>query len=303
MIELRGITKSFDSQKAVNDVTMTVHGQNIFGLLGVNGAGKSTLLRMLAGILKPDEGEILVDGKRAADNREIKSQIFYLSDDSYFFPNAALHTMAQFYEKLYPEFSKDDYEAYLQFFHLDPLQKIRTFSKGMKRQAGILLALSCHVKYLLCDEVFDGLDPIVRQSVRQTLMEETKKRGLTVIMASHNLEELEDICDHIGILHKGGILLSKDLEKMQKNVYKFQCVYDEPKKDALEKELEVLHYKRQGFLEIITVRGEEEKIIKVLEDLKPLKYEQLPLSLEEIFVGEMERIGYDITKYTEKYAD
>lgn len=298
MIELQGITKSFGTVKAVNDVSMTIHGQNIFGLLGINGAGKSTLLRMMAGILKPDAGRIFMDGKLLEDDRKLKSQIFCLSDEQYFFPNATLHMMKGFYEKIYPEFSQGDYEAYLQFFGLEPDQKIRTFSKGMKRQSGILLALSSHAKYLLCDEVFDGLDPIVRQSVKQTLVEEARLRGLTVIMASHNLRELEDICDHIGILHKGGILLSKEMENLRKDVYKFQCVYEEPQKDYLEAHLELLSYTRQGFVEMITVKGNRKIICEVIEERQPLKYEELPLSLEEVFVGEMERIGYDISKYS-----
>lgn len=302
MIELQGITKSFDGVKAVNDVSVTIYGQNIFGLLGINGAGKSTLLRMMAGILKPDAGQIFMDGRQMRDDRELKSQIFYLSDEQYFFQNATLDMMKCFYEKIYPEFSKGDYEAYLYFFGLEPDQKIRTFSKGMKRQAGISLALSSHAKYLLCDEVFDGLDPIVRQSVKKTLVEEAGLRGLTVVMASHNLGELEDICDHIGILHKGGILLSKEMEKMRKDVHKFQCVYEEPQKIYLEEQLELLSYTRQGFVETITVKGELAAVCKMIEGGGPLKYEKLPLSLEEIFVGEMERMGYDISKYSSELA-
>lgn len=303
MIELHGITKSFDGIKAVNDVSMTIHGQDIFGLLGVNGAGKSTLLRLTAGILSPDSGQIFMDGKRIADDRKQKSQIFYLSDDQYFFPNATLEMMRCFYDKIYPEFSREDYECYLQLFGLDPAQKIRTFSKGMKRQSGILLALSSHARYLLCDEVFDGLDPIVRQSVKQTLTEEARLRGLTIIMASHNLGELEGICDHIGILHKGGILLSKDLEKMQEDVHKFQCVFHEQQKEYLKERLEILHYEKLGFLETMTVRGKQREICEIIESRKPVIYEELPLSLEEIFVGEMERIGYDISKYTMEFTE
>lgn len=294
MIEIKKVSKRFDKIEAVSDVSLSIEEGQVFGLLGTNGAGKSTLLRMMAGVLKEDEGEILIDGEAVWDCVEAKQKFFYISDEQYFFPNATPLDMAAFYKTLYPAFNEKRFRKFLVKFTLQKDRKIQTFSKGMKKQLSILLGVCSGVKYLFCDETFDGLDPVMRQGIKSILANEIDERKFTPIIASHNLRELEDICDHVGLLHKGGVLLSKDLETMKCNIQKVQCAL--PKEDAkkLEKMFDILQFNRRGKLVTMTVRGSEEQVIAKLSVLKPVFYECIPLSLEEIFISETEVVGYDI---------
>lgn len=231
MIEAKKISKSFDGFKAVNDVTVTITEHNVFGLVGTNGAGKSTVLRMIAGVYKPDEGIITVDEQPVFDKMETKKKIFFIADEPYFFANATAADMQKYYASIYEEFDAEQFYRYLSHFELDKRRKINTYSKGMKKQLALLLGISSKTKYLLCDETFDGLDPVMRQGVKSIFADEIERRGLTPIIASHNLRELEDICDHVGLLHKGGVLLSKDLEEMKCNIQKVQCVFKNPEEE------------------------------------------------------------------------
>ena len=224
MIEICNVTKSFGRMKAVSQVSFTIQDGSIFGLVGTNGAGKSTLLRMMAGILKPDEGEIRIDGESVFENPKVKEKIFYISDNQFFFPNGSPMDMERYYMSIYPNFDKQRFEDFLVRFHLGKKRKIHTYSKGMKRQLAMLLGVCANTKYLFFDETFDGLDPVMRQAMKAIIAGEVEKRGLTPVIAFHSLRELEDICDHIGLLHKGGVLLSKDLEKMKCGIHKVQCV-------------------------------------------------------------------------------
>ena len=293
MIEIKNVSKSFGEIQAVSQVSLTLKEQNVFGMLGTNGAGKSTLLRMMAGVMRPDEGEILIDGENVWDNPEAKRKIFYISDDQFFFPNTTAEKMADVYSVYYPGFDRRRFMKFLLRFGLDGERKIQTFSKGMKKQVSILLGLCAKTKYLLCDETFDGLDPVVRQAVKSLFAAEIMNRDFTPVISSHNLRELEDICDHVGLLHKGGILLSKDLDDMKLNIHKIQCVLKPGMKAEEIPGLERIKVEYRGSLATITVRGKREEVEAAMAACEPLFYELIPLSLEEIFISETEVTGHD----------
>lgn len=297
MIEAKKISKSFDGFKAVNDVTVTITEHNVFGLVGTNGAGKSTMLRMIAGVYKPDEGIITVDAQPVFDKMETKKKLFFIADEPYFFANATAADMQKYYASIYEEFDAEQFYRYLSHFELEKRRKINTYSKGMKKQLALLLGICAKTKYLLCDETFDGLDPVMRQGVKSIFADEIERRGLTPIIASHNLRELEDICDHVGLLHKGGVLLSKDLEEMKCNIQKVQCVFKsaEEEKKAMDA-LHIIKDERRGSLHTFTVRGNREQVMETLSKSDTIFCEVLPLSLEEIFISETEVVGYDVKK-------
>ncbi len=294
MIEVRQGSKALGEIEAVREVSLNIHPQNVFGMLGTNGAGKSTLLRMVAGVLMPDKGEIILDGMRGWDNPEAKQRCFYISDEQFFYPNAAAQDMDRFYGKYYPEFDYVRYGELLERFEIDGKRKIRTFSKGMKKQLSMLLGICANVPYLLCDETFDGLDPVMRQGIKSIFAQEIDERNLTLVIASHNLRELEDICDHIGILHRGGVLLEREVAELRCGIHRIQCVPSGDMGESFCEIFDVLKLVRRGKLVSMTVRGGEEEIARKMEELKPVYYEVLPLSLEEIFISETEVSGYDV---------
>lgn len=297
MIEATLLHKSFGEIKAVNGISVTIKEESVFGLVGTNGAGKSTFLRMLCGVYKPDKGSVKIDGTEVFESMEAKKKIFYISDDQYFLPNATPNDMRKYYQGIYEQFDAERLAAYLEKFDLDKNRKINTFSKGMKKQLSILLGICANTKYLICDETFDGLDPVMRQGIKSIFAGEMEERGMIPIIASHSLRELEDICDHVGLLHKGGVLLSKELEDMKLNIHKIQCVFpdEEAQKRAFE-DVEVIYREKSGSLSLLTVRGKKEGIMARINAQSPIFAEMLPLSLEEIFISETEVVGYDIKK-------
>lgn len=295
MIEIKDCSKSFGSVKAADKISLEIGEREVFGLVGANGAGKSTLLRMAAGILRPDQGEIHIDGLSVYDNEEAKSLLFYISDDSYFPSDYTAQDMAGFYKYYYPKFDVQRFSKFVRQFGLDSKKRISTFSKGMRKQLLVLLGVSAGTKYLLCDETFDGLDPVMRQGVKSLFAAEIMSREFTPVIASHNLRELEDICDHVGLLYKGGILLSRDLEDMKFHIHKIQCVLsDREQERQLQKELDVLKLEHQGSLLLITARGTRSQIMERIQAKNPLFCEIIPLTLEEIFISETEVAGYEI---------
>jgi len=296
MIEIKNISKSFGSLLALDNVSATIAEGHVFGLIGTNGAGKSTLLRALCGILKTDSGEIIVDNEPVYENLKAKSKIFYISDDQYFFPNGTPMDMVNYYRSFYPAFDMERFTNLLQVLQLDSDRRINTFSKGMKKQLSVILGICSGCKYLLCDETFDGLDPVIRQAVKSLFIKEIEERGLTPIIASHNLRELEDICEHVGLLHKGGILFTQDLEDMKLGIFKLQCVFrNEADAELLKAQFKTLQEERRGSLLTFTMRGSSEQLDTFMASLNPVFYERLPLSLEEIFISETEVQGYDFS--------
>ena len=292
-IVVKGLSKSFDKITALKDASTVIQKGSIFGLIGSNGAGKSTFLRLLAGIYRPDAGEILIDGKPVYENEELKQRIFYISDDQFFFPNSNMEDMAHYYAAIYQKFSYEQFYQLTESFRLDPTRKLSTFSKGMQKQAHIILALSCQPDFLFCDETFDGLDPVMRQTVKRLLAYAVVDNQMTPIIASHNLRELEDICDHVGLLHQGGVVFDKDLSSLQGDIYKVQCAFSTARSKEDFAHLDVVTYEQRGNLSILVVRGDADATDAALKAMNPLYYELLPLTLEEIFITEMEVLGYD----------
>ena len=292
-IVVKGLCKSFDKIVALKDASTVIQKGSIFGLIGSNGAGKSTFLRLLAGIYRPDAGEILIDGKPVYENEALKQRIFYISDDQFFFPNSNMEEMAQYYATIYEKFSYEQFYQLTETFRLDPTRKLSTFSKGMQKQAHIVLALSCQPDFLFCDETFDGLDPVMRQTVKRLLAYAVLDNQMTPIIASHNLRELEDICDHIGLLHQGGVVFDRDLSSLQGDIHKVQCAFSTAKAREDFAHLDVVTYEQRGNLSILVVRGHADATDAALKAMEPLYYELLPLTLEEIFITEMEVLGYD----------
>ncbi len=295
MITATHISKKFDKTQAVKDVSVSIKNGEVFGLIGTNGAGKSTFLRMACGVLKPDSGEILVDEQKVYENNTAKAEIFYISDDQYFLPNATPIDMADFYKDYYVKFDMARFRDLLGKFQLEGRRKVTTFSKGMKKQLSVLLGVCANTKYMFCDETFDGLDPMMRQAVKSIFAGELAERDFTPVIASHNLRELEDICDSVGILHQGGVLMQKDLEEMKLNIHNIQCVFHTPEDEAAALEgLEVVKAEKRGSLNTLTVRGKIEEIMAGINLHNPVFAENISLTLEEIFISETEVAGYDI---------
>ncbi len=294
MIIVKDINKSFGAVKALSNVSMIIDTGSVFGLIGSNGSGKSTLLRTICGIYAPDSGEILCDGMPIYENYELKQKIVYLSDEQYFAPAATLDDMRSLYKSVYREFDDERYRKMTDMFGLDRNRKINTFSKGMQKQSSLLLGMSLRPRYLLCDETFDGIDPVMRQLVRRMIAEDVAESGLTAIISTHNLRELEDLTDHIALMHRGQIILDRELDEMKLLVHKAQVAFESEAPDL--SALDIISHETRGRLHTITCRGGAEEIEGVLSAASPLYLELLPLTLEEIFISEMEEIGYDSNK-------
>jgi ABC-2 type transport system ATP-binding protein len=293
-IEITNLTKKFDTLTALNNVTVNIDEGHVFGLIGTNGSGKSTLMRIISGVYKPDEGEVTVNAKPVYDNPAAKSEIFFISDDQYFFPNGTPQDMMHYYRTIYPEYDCKRFTELMQLFKLEPKRKINTFSKGMKKQLSIILGLCSGCRYMLCDETFDGLDPVMRQVVKKLFISEMEQRSFTPIISSHSLRELEDICEHIGLLHQGGIILSKELEDMKLGLHKVQFVSGSAEnEETIKSRFKVLSEEKRGSLTTLTLRADRESLENMFTEISPVYWEILPLSLEEIFISETEVLGYD----------
>ncbi|MBQ8509091.1 MAG: ABC transporter ATP-binding protein [Clostridia bacterium] len=296
MIKIDNITMTYGDIKSLNSVTAAVKDGSIFGLIGSNGSGKSTLLRILCGVIKPDSGEVRYDDQPVWENDLKKQEIIYLSDEQYFIPHCTINDMKRLYKSVYTGFSEETFRKLRDIFTLDCDRKINTFSKGMKKQASVMLGLSARPKYLLCDETFDGLDPVVRQLVKRILASESAEYGMTTIIASHNLREMEDICDTVALLHKGDLLFERELDDMKLELHKVQAVFEGEFSAERLRGLKILGYERRGSLVTFIARGELREIQDFLRALSPTFCETIPLTLEEIFISEMEEKGYDFDK-------
>lgn len=293
MIKANGLTKRFEDMTALEELTTEIKEGSIYGLVGSNGAGKSTLLRLIAGVYQADEGTIEVDGENVFENEALKNQIFFLADELFFFPGATMDSMAKFYKSVYTSWSDEYYKKLCDIFPIKPDKKIAAFSKGMQRQTALILALSCRPSILMLDEAFDGLDPVIRNLLRKLLAEDVAERNSTVIISSHNLRELEDLCDQVGVLHGGRILFQRDIDDLKLGFHKVQCAF----KPAIGRDsfagLELLQFETRGSLVNLIARGTKEEIVEEIEKLNPLFVESVSLTLEEVFIHEMEAVGYD----------
>ena len=288
MIEAKAVSKSFDGFLALNDLNMTVPRGSIYGLVGPNGAGKSTILRHLCGVYRPDSGVITVEGQPVYENPAIKERMVVIPDDVYYYGSASVREMMKFYRGMYPTFSMERFEQLTEAFpEVDAKRPIRRMSKGMQKQAAFWLAMSCCPDYLLLDEPVDGLDPVMRRQVWSLLMGDVAERGTTVLVSSHNLRELEDVCDHVGILSHGQVVIERSLSQLQGTTVKLQVAFPDGVQPGLPQGMEVLHQSQLGRVYTYIVRGRADEVQQQVEAIHPLFVEALPLSLEEIFIYEM----------------
>ena len=295
MIKINDVVKTFDGFRALDGLTMQVNKGSIYGLVGPNGAGKSTILRHITGVYRPDSGEILVDGRPVYENPGVKQRIFSIPDELYYFTSATTRDMMKFYRGIYPNFSTERYEALKDAFSaVDEKHPIRRLSKGMQKQSAFWLSLCCQPDLLVLDEPVDGLDPVMRRQVWSLLMGDVAQRGTTVLVSSHNLRELEDVCDHVGILSKGKVLLQRSLTDLQDNVVKLQVVFDTPELPPLPEDLDVLHTSQVGRVHTLIVRGNGAQVKSRLASYQPLLMDALPLTLEEIFIYELGGEDYEV---------
>ena len=292
MLEAKNVVKTFDGFRALDSLNMTVPKGAVYGLVGPNGAGKSTIIRHLAGIYRQDSGEVLLDGQPEYENPAVKRRRTVIGDDWYYFPQANIREMARFFAGLYPAFSWERYEKLKQVFPLDEKMMLRRMSKGMQKQAAFWLAVCCMPEYLILDEPVDGLDPVMRRQVWSLLLGDVSERGTTVLVSSHNLRELEDVCDHVGILNRGQVLLERSLSDLQDNTVKLQVAYAGVTEPMLPSELNILHRSHVGRVYTYIVRGSRAEILRRMEITEPILLESIPLTLEEIFIYELGGVDY-----------
>ena len=299
MIEVKGVTKCFDGFTALDNLTCDIPSGCIYGLVGSNGAGKSTLLRLITGIYQADSGEVIIDGLPVYDNPEAKNRFAFVPDDLYFLPQSSMKRMARLYASVYPRFSFERFETLTGIFGLDPRKNLGAFSKGMRRQAATILTLSCMSEYMFLDETFDGLDPVMRNLVKKALYSDVADRNATVVLTSHSLRELEDTCDQLALLHKGGIIFESDVENLKTSLFKVQVAftdeYDRTRFEGMDC-FEVLEFTKHGSVSSLIVRGDRALTERKIRSMQPALCEILSLSLEEVFVYEMDALGYEFNE-------
>ena len=286
MIKINNLSKSFDSFQALSDLNLNVKKGSIYGLVGTNGAGKTTLIKHVTGVLKQDRGEILIEGEPIYENIAIKERMGYIPDDLYFFASYNLKESAKFYRSIYPNWSQERYQYMVKQFELNEKRKLSKFSKGMQKQAAFILTMSAMPDYLILDEPIDGLDPIIRKLVWKYIVEDVAEREMTVLVSSHNLRELEGICDSIGILSKGKMMIERDLDELKSDIHKIQVAFKTSVEDPY-KGLNVLHKESRGTVDLLIIRNRREVVESVINESHPVIFDMLPLSLEEIFIYEL----------------
>lgn len=296
MIKISNLNKSYGKHKVLENLNCNIKTNSIYGLIGANGAGKSTLLRIIADVIRKDSGAVLIDDREVEDNEKVKQKVAFLPDDLYFFPGYTMLDMAKFYQDMYKKFDLDYFKELATMLKLDVNAKVETFSKGMKRQVSLVCTLATNAEYMLFDETFDGLDPVIRNLMKKIIAKQMESKCTTIIMTSHNLRELEDICDNLGLLYKGGILFESDIDTLKTNMFKVQIsLKEEFDKDTF-KDLEVLSFSKTGSVAKIIIKGERENCEKLLQAKDPIILDFLPLTLEEVFIYEMEVLGYEFNQ-------
>lgn len=295
MIEIKNLTKKFDKVVAVNNMCLDIKDGTVLGLVGSNGSGKSTLLRLLSGVYQPDSGSILVNEKSLFDNPAAKGECYFIPDFPFFYNNSTIDSTAFLYRDLYPNWSEEQFNHYCSVFPIKRDQRIINMSKGMQRQAALILALSTRPKYLFLDEIFDGLDPVVRHLLKKILINHVSENNMTVVIASHNLRELEDLCDRVCLMHKGTMLMEREIDSLRLGLRKVQIAFSVvPELQNLFEGINVINVWRNGNIFNVTIRGTEEDFMPKLNALNPVYVSAMPLTLEEIFISEMGAAGYDV---------
>ena len=294
MLNAEKINKRFDNKQVLREISLTLEEGHIFGLLGTNGAGKSTLLRIMSGIIRPESGLVRINGEKVWNNPAAKVQACYLSDDPAFLHASSVRQMGAFRKAFQPDYDEKRLAELCQRFSLPMDDKISSFSKGTQKRVQVCLALAGRPHVLLCDETFDGLDPVMRDAFRRTISEETWDREMVTILAGHNQQEMEDICDSVGFLHEGKMLMSGDLETVVGEMYRLQFATEELLPEETLQSMNPLRIQRQGRLCVLTMKGNRERTLETVQALQPLFIETLPLSLEEVFILEMEEQGYAV---------
>ena len=292
MLEANNVVKTFDGFRALDGANMTVPRGAVYGLVGPNGAGKSTIIRHFTGVYRPDSGQVTLDGQPVYENPAAKSRMAVIPDDWYYFPQASIRDMARLYAGTHPFFSWDRYHKLREAFPLPEKQLLRRMSKGMQKQAAFWLVMSCMPEMLVLDEPVDGLDPVMRRQVWSLLLGDVADRGTTVLVSSHNLRELEDVCDHVGILDHGRVLLERSLSDLQDNTVKLQVAYPGVTEPVLPAEMQILHRSHVGRVYTYIVRGSREDILRRMQITEPVLLESIPLTLEEIFIYELGGVDY-----------
>lgn len=295
MIQFSHVSKSFDTKKVLDDMTWEVPQGSIFGLVGPNGAGKSTILRLISGVLLPNKGEITIAGQNVYNNPVVKKKILFVPDDPYFLPQSTMKEMRKFYEIFYPSFKESMYRKLLNNFPINENEKISNFSKGMKRQANIILALSIMPEILLLDEAFDGLDPVMRLTLKRILTDQLLERKFTVVISSHNLRELEDICDRIALISDCKIGLNDEVENIRSLYHKYQVGYTSIPEIEVFTQFNPMHLDIRGNVAVLVVKGDAVELMKQLNETHPVLLDEIPITMEEVFVYEMEGKGYGQT--------
>ncbi|WP_163579504.1 ABC transporter ATP-binding protein [Gracilibacillus saliphilus] len=294
MIQVQNVVKKYEKDYVLNDVSLKIQRGSIYGLLGSNGAGKTTLLKTIAGIIKQNEGAVELERKPVFENVRLKERMIFIPDSLFFFSHYTVAQMATFYMNVYPNWNQKRFDQMQQALDLDPNRKIQRFSKGMQRQVAFWLALCAMPDYLILDEPFDGLDPVIRRKIKSWIIQDVAEREMTVLVSSHNLGEVEDICDAVGIIHRGKLLLEKDLDELKSDIHKVQIAFKEEVDQTLFEKLDILHQEKRGSVYICIIRGDDQEVEEIIERFNPIVFDILPLTLEEIFIYEMEGVGYAI---------
>ena len=293
MISVKNLTKTFEDTKALDGLNLHVKKGTVYGLIGPNGAGKTTVIKHLTGVYKQDSGSAEIDGVNVYENLSVKNKTLCIGDDLYFFPTYTIADMAKFYKGIYPDFDEERFKALKDVFKIDTKRRVRKLSKGMQKQVAFWLGISAKPDVLILDEPVDGLDPVMRRNVWRLMLSDVAERQMTVLVSSHNLRELEDVCDHVGIMHNGKIVLEKSLDEAKGNIHKVQVAFKEEFPQSLKESLELLHEERFGSVYSLIVKGNIEEVKNKIMESSPLLCDTLPLTLEEVFIYELGGIGYE----------
>lgn len=293
MIRVNDVTKKFGSFKALDRLTLHVKEGSVYGLVGPNGAGKTTIIKNLVGIYTPDSGEIEIDSRKVFENTDLKNEVIYIGDDLYFYPSYSIMDMAKLYAGIYADWSWERFNNLKEVFKIETNRKARRLSKGMQKQVAFWLGISACPRVLILDEPVDGLDPVMRKNVWRIVLQDVAERGTTVLVSSHNLRELEDVCDHVGIMHKGRVVLEKALDDVKGNIHKIQVAFEGELPEGLRDRIDILHEESVGRVNMLIVKGDSDEVNKKIKSYNPIICDMIPLTLEEVFIYELGGMGYE----------